>query len=48
MSKHHSTDEKLISQSLRKNKPKTKHQTPADYSAPQLPKPGTNSYNQYK
>jgi hypothetical protein len=48
MSKHHTADEKLISQNLRRAPTKTKQQTPTDYSAPQLPKPGTNGKNQYK
>ncbi len=48
MSKHHSADEKLVSKSLRRaqNKPNLAH--PKDYSAPQVPKVGTNSKNQYR
>lgn len=48
MSKHHTADEKLVSRNLRKQPTKNGHRPPTDYSAPQLPKPGTNSQNQYK
>lgn len=48
MSKHHSADEKLVSNTLRKNNLKTNAAHPKDYSAPQIPKAGTNSKNQYR
>lgn len=48
MSKHHSADEKLVSRSLRKAQQKPNRPASADYSAPQVPKPGTNSKNQYR
>ena len=48
MSKHHSADEKLVSSNLRKSFNKAHVVTPTDYSAPQVPKPRTNSKNQYR
>lgn len=47
MGKHHSADEKLVSQSVRKVQTKLPLQTPSDYSAPQGPKTGTTARNQY-
>lgn len=48
MSKHHSADEKLVSRNLRKAATRPNVPTPSDYSAPQIPKPRTNSKNQYR
>lgn len=50
MSGHHSADEKLVSRNFRNKKGQTKSTStrPVNNAAPQIPKPRTNSYNQYR
>ena len=47
MGKHHDADEKLVSGPVRKKYLKN-YIRPKDYTAPQVPKPGSNSKNQYR
>ena len=48
MGKHRSADNKLISRNLRKLHRITYNAPPRGNTAPQIPRPVTNSKNQYK
>lgn len=48
MSKHHSADEKLVSRSMRKHQHIVANTATTPNSAPQIPRPVTNSKNQYR